>query len=71
LVTGEHFRGGVARGSPELDVPIAPMAKPSQLQAREHHRGTGNSSRVNRSGQNDPRDGTAVRGGGLAGVHAF
>jgi hypothetical protein len=63
--------GGAARGLLELDVPIAPVANPSRLQAREHHRGTGNSSRVNRSGQNDPSDGTAVRGGGLAGVHMF
>jgi hypothetical protein len=69
--TGDSFRGGVARGSPELDVPIAPVAKPSRLQAREHHRGMGNSPRVNRSGQNDPSDGTAVMGGRLAGVHAF
>jgi hypothetical protein len=68
---GDSFRGGVARGSPELDVPVVPVAKPSRLQAREHRRGTGNSPRVNRSGQNDPSDDTAVRGGGLAGVHAF
>jgi hypothetical protein len=56
--------------SPELDVPVAPVAKPSRLQARKHHHGTGNSPRANRSGQDDPSDGTAVRGGGLAGVHA-
>jgi hypothetical protein len=62
----------VARGSgsPEFDVPVAPVAKPSRLQVREHRRGTGNSSRVNRSGQGDPSDGTVVKSGGHAGVHA-
>jgi hypothetical protein len=43
---GDRFRGGAARGSLELDVPITPVVQPTRLQAREHHRGSGDRPRA-------------------------
>jgi hypothetical protein len=54
---GDRFCGGAARGSPELDVPVAPVVQPSRLQAREHHHGLGDRPRATAG----PRGARALR----------
>jgi hypothetical protein len=65
-VDSPELVSAVARGSgsPELGVPAAPVGQTSRLRVGEHRCGTGNYSRVNRSGQGDFSDGTTTKGGG-------
>jgi hypothetical protein len=60
---GGNTCGGAARDSPELGVSAAPVTNPPQLQVTEHHRGSANTLRVNRSDLNDHGCGSTARGG--------